>query len=279
MATPTVDGQVSIGDLLLGRDTDYQLLGFNPWTRTVRTDQADHAFQDGAWSGREFRDAVTIPMRIRVKGTDQASWLALHQALDAAFAPSATDVELRFQAGGQQYLMYGRPRMVDPDIAILGLGRITTAAAFVALDPTVYSGDEHQVQVGLPSDTGGLVLPLTVPFTVAATFTAGRADLTNAGTKDAPLALRIDGPASEPTVTLLTDTGPLTLRVLFDIDDGQWLDLDTKARTALLNGEVSRRGLVSGDWPLLPPGTSELAFNAALFDPDARLTATWRDAT
>jgi Siphovirus-type tail component, C-terminal domain len=278
MATPTIDGQASVNGLLMGKETPYQLLGFNPWTRTNRSDQADHAFQDGAWSGREFTDAATIPMRIRVKGDDAASWLALHQALAAAFAPADADVELRFMVGGTEYLMFGRPRQVDPDISILGVGKIVTAVAFVALDPSIYSAATQQVQLTLPSDSGGLTFPATFPATITATVTAGRAEITNVGTRETGLVLRIDGPVQEPRVSLLTDDGALTLRFFLDLTAGQWLDVDTRGRTCYLNGTASRRGLASGDWPLLPPGTSELAFDAGLYDANALLTATWRDS-
>jgi hypothetical protein len=213
-----------------------------------------------------------------VEGDDAASWLVLHQALAAAFAPASADVELRFMVGGTEYLMLGRPRMVDPDISLLEVGVVVTAAAFVALDPAIYSADQHQTQLTLPSDSGGVSFPATFPATIDATITAGRADITNAGTRTTGLVLRIDGPVQEPRVTLLTDDGPAVLRYFGDLEAGQWLDVNTKARTVYLNGTASRRGLTGGDWPLLPPGTHELAFDAGLFDADALLTATWRDA-
>jgi hypothetical protein len=59
---------------------------------------------------------------------------------------------------------------------------------------------------------------------------------------------------------------------------GESLTIDTRARTAYVNGGVSRRGRVVGDWFLLEPGSSEIAFAAAAYDASAQLTVTWRDA-
>src|SRR5690606_27793991 len=89
--------------------------------------------------------------------------------------------------------------------------------------------------------TGGL----TVPFTIPAQVSAGRATLVNAGTSDVGLRLRIDGPVVEPRVTLLTDQGTAVLRLNLTVGAGQWLDIDTAARTVYLNGVASRRGQAS----------------------------------
>lgn len=275
-------GQVSIGDLVMGEGTAYRLPGFNPWARTVRAIQsAPRAWGHGSWSGAEWSDEVVVPMQILVEAVGLGGWQAAHQLLLAAFAPSADDVELRWNLDGTEYVMFGRPRMVEPEVRTIALGWAMTHAAFVALDPHVYSGVEHSDTLGLPSSVGGLTVPVTVPFSIPAVVTSGRVMLTNAGTADVGLKLRVDGPVSEPRVSLLSTAGTAVLRLFMDVEVGQWLDIDTGARTVYLNGVASRRGLaaVSGaGWPVLPTGESELAFDAALFDPLAQLTVRWRDA-
>jgi hypothetical protein len=91
--------------------------------------------------------------------------------------------------------------------------------------------------------------------------------------------LRIDGPVVSPWVWVVHDDGTVQ-RLRFDITltDGQWLDIDTKNLTVLLNGTVSRRGQTTGDWPVLPPGTHRVRWNAAIFNSDARLTVRYRSA-
>lgn len=276
---PLTEGQVQIRTLVMGAGTSYTMVEFNPWARTVRADQGDkRAWNHGAWSGAEWMDEAVVPMVVRVRGDDQASWLVLHQALMAAMAPSNDDIELRWITGGTEYLLLGRPRVVDPTIKTLGRGFILTKAGFVALNPTIYSGTLHSEVLTLPVVTGGLTAPFTAPFTVGATVLSGRRQVTNAGTATVGMDLRIDGPVDTPRVTVLAGGVTSTLTVGLTLVAGQWLDIDTAARTVYLQGVASRRGNAYGDWPVLPPGTHELAFDAAAYDASAQLTASWRDA-
>jgi hypothetical protein len=274
------DGQLQIRDLVIGPGTLFRFVRgqhFNPFTRAVRADQAGpRAWGHGGWSGAEWTEPVTLGMRLVVMGVGAAGWLDGMRQLLAAFAPSDTDLDLTFAVAGTEYLMRGRPRMVDPESRHID-GYTYVQAGFVCLDPSIYSATAHQVVLGLPSTTGGLTLPLTAPVSIAATVTSGRATITNAGTKDAGLTLRVDGPVVEPRISLLTDAGTTTLRLWLTLTAGQWVDIDTAARTVYLNGTASRRGQASGGWPVLPSGTAELAFDASAYDPAAALTTTWRD--
>lgn len=279
---------MAVGGLLLGPSTSYTLIEFNPWGKTNRATQSDkRAWSHGSWSGRELIDEVAVPIRVLITTDTPVDWLAAHQALAAAFTPTddGTDAELRFRFAGNDFVMFGRPRLVEPESAeLLALGKSFTRAAFVALDPLIYSATERQQVLGLPSVSGGLTVAFTVPFTITATVTAGRATISNAGTQSTALKLRIDAFGNslvEPRVSLLTGSTVKVLRANLTLSAGQWLEIDTGARTAYLNGEVSRRGNMSGDWPLLPPassGSSELAFDAGAYSATAQLTATWRDA-
>ena len=277
------EGQVQVRDLVMGPGTPYRILGgFNPWTKNVRAEQSDsRAWGDGSWSGAEWADEVVVPLPILVQASGVSGWMAAHQTLVAAFAPSHEDIELRWMLGGAEYVMFGRPRMVEPQTENIGVGLAHTRCAFVALDPAIYSGTEHSVTLGLPSTSGGLTFPLSFPLTFPATVTSGRATITNAGTKTTGLRLRIDGPVEEPRVSLLTTAGTAIVRHWLTLTSGQWLDVDTGARTVYLNGTASRRGLTTADgigWPVLPPGSWEIAFDSPVYNPDARLTAYWRDA-
>jgi hypothetical protein len=434
---PLDEGQVQLRDLVMGPGTEHRFATpFNPFARNVRADQGGvRAWGDGAWSGAEWAEQVAVPMRLVGIGGGPAGWVGRQQQLAAAFAPSHEDLELRFVMGGTEFVMFGRPRLVDPEARFLdGTGYCN--AAFVALDPKVYSADVHQVQLGLPSASGGLTVPqgrgptltpnpffevdaagwtgtggtvarstvqahegvasllltpdgvtatvqtqtglmptspgahmratpwvrcavdrnvdlvigwntaggafissdfktfpvtantwtqltftgvapdtagqcrllparlmgtppashivyideaeiftldtatagLALPATVGAVVTAGRATAVNAGTATAGLRLRVDGPVQQPRVSLLDTGGVTTLRLALTLTSGQWVDVDTAARTVYLNGTASRRGAASGGWPVLGPGGGEVAFDAAVFDPAASLSVSWRDA-
>lgn len=159
---PLTEGQVQLRTLVMGAGTAYRIQsGFNPWSRRARADQGGaRAWGHGSWSGAEWQAETVVPIRILVvEPSGTAAWLAAHQALLAAFAPSHTDLDLRFVVGGTEYLMVGRPRLVEPETDLIGLGMAYTQCAFVATDPMIYSGDEHEETIGLPMTSGGLIVP------------------------------------------------------------------------------------------------------------------------
>lgn len=287
---PLGDCQVSVRELVMGPGTPYRVLSdFNPFNRAVRADQSGaRAWNHGSWSGAEFahETVVTLPVLVQdMVSLTKSGWLAAHQQLAAAFAPvadAATDVELRFTIGADEYVMFGRPRMVEPRTYSTKLGHAFTQCAFVALDPLIYSGELHTTgAIILPVYVGGMSSPLLVSFLIETTRFGGGATLVNAGTAPTGLRLRLDGPLSEPSVSLQRPDGVVqTLRFLLELAAGQWLDVDTAARTVFLNGlpQASRRGqtVVENGWPLLPPGTSEIRFGAA--DGSGTLTVEHRDA-
>lgn len=279
-----LEGQMQIRDLVMGPYTPYRVLqGTNPWRRSTRVDSSGtRAWAHGSWSGAEWLDEAVVPITVLVEGDTVADWLPNHQALQAAFRPvgdSLVDVELRWAFAGQEYVMFGRPRMVEPDVETVQ-GNVITRAAFVGLDPFIYSGVETVADdIGLPVYTGGLTVPLQAPFQIAGVLSAGFADLTNAGMADTGLLLRIDGPVVMPSVWLIHDDGTLQkLRFDIELTAGQWLDVDTRNRSVLLNGLTSRRGQTTGEWPILPPGTHRLRWNASIFNDQARLTVRYRSA-
>lgn len=283
-------GQVSIRGLTLGPATPYRVLpGFDPFSRAVRADQGGaRAWAHGSWSGAEWADEAVVPVPVEVAASDRepGGWATLHQPLAAAFAPvgdSGEQVELRWRLGATEYVMFGRPRGVRVRVDYLAVGRSTTQAAFVAPDPRIYSGELHEVVTGLPTQTGGLTAPLTVPFVISGVLDGGREELVNAGTTDSGLAARIDGPVVAPRLVVQRPDGQVqSIRFDLNLGAGQWLDVDTTARTALLNGlpEASQRGRAAWDidpYPLAP-GVNVLRFAAGDYNETAAVTVWWRDA-
>lgn len=280
--------QVQVRDLVMGPGTPYQVTRFNPFNRTTRANQTEgRAWNHGVWSGVEWANEKVVPISVLVSDTPggMASWVDLDQQLAAAFHPIGEDVgevELRFTLGGREYVLFGRPRSVEPTSEHVGFGWSRTQVAFVALDPRIYSGELHQVTTGLPTFTGGLIVPLVAPFTVDGALDGGRAVLLNDGTAEAGLFLRLDGPLQEPRVILQPPDGSvLTLRFDIELSTGQWLEVDTAAETVFLNGlpQSSQLGRTAGDFFLLPPGTSTLRFaHTGDHNATAQVTASFRDA-
>lgn len=287
---PLSEGQVQVRDLVMGPGTLYDLQAdFNPLVHQVRANQGGpRAWNHGSWSAAEWQEEVDVPIRMIVNGADRdkPSWLAANQAGAAAFAAIGDlgeQVELRFNIGGGEYLMFGRPRLWEPDLDTIDVGYAYTRAGFTAQDPRIYAGTESTAQTGLPVQSGGFTVPLTVPFTVDGVLSGGRADMVNEGRTATGLQVRIDGPVARPTVVVQQPTGEVQ-RIRFQLDLGvnQWLDVDTAARVALLNGlpQANQRGRAIWDidpYPLLP-GSSVLRYLAGSFNETTEITATWRSA-
>lgn len=281
---PLAKGQVELDGLLLGPGTSYKVRAFNPWIRSVRADaMGDIPQGHGSYSGPEYREHATVPIRVVVMGVSSGTWHPLHQDLARALDAVGTsgDKVLRFRTGGVDYRMYGRPRMVEPDIRDLETGYILTAGSFVALDPKIYSDAEHLIgPLGLPTTSGGLTLSFTVPFSIGSTLTGGIAeDLANVGNLEAPLRIRFDGPLESPWVVLNRSDGlQQTARVNVTLGVGEWVEVDAGRRTVLLNGTTSRYGSWSGDWLSIPSrGTADLLWRAANNSAAGTLRAWWRD--
>lgn len=285
------EGQVQVRDLVMGPGTPYVVRpGFNPYARTVRADaSAPRAWNHGSYSGAEWMDEAVVPIPVSARGDVRSvgSWLAVHQPLAAAFAPVGDvteDVELRWRYGGVEYVMFGRPRLVDPATSTIAAGRAITRCGMVCQDPRIYSGSLAQGSSGLAQHEGGLTVPLTLPATVGGFLVGGRLDLLNEGTAATSLFMRIDGPVTSPRVILQRPDGSVQSVEFFDlaVPSGQWVEVNTANGTALRNGlpGSSVRGRVIWDvdpYPLLP-GTTVVRFLAGEFDEAALLTTTHRSA-
>ena len=295
---PLADGQVQVRNLVMGEGTPFEIINFNPWTRSVRADsQTARTWNHGDWSGAEWQNAATITLNVCIDGRPETgyggdfdTWIENRHQLALAFSAigdAIADTELRFRFGTREYVMFGRPRMIDPDAEWLSwvrAGATGSACAFVALDPRIYSGELHQAgPTGLPVTVGGLLVPVLVPLMVPASLLSGALDLLNAGTTPTGLLVRIDGPAIDPGFIIQRPDGSIqSVRVSLTLALGQWLEIDTAAGTVFLNGlpTASQRGVTAWDidpYPLLA-GTNTLRFVATDFNETAQITAFWRDA-
>lgn len=305
-------GQVQVRNLVMGEGTFFEIVDFNPWQRvTLAPSQTPRAWNNGAWSGAEWAAARFVPMTICIRSTlDGEQILTCPEGdplgvecdhigsfdvfedrqfrLAAAFAPiqdSTEQITLTFRFGSREYLMFGRPRMVDPNVRWISWvppGGVVAQAQFVALDPLIHSSELHVAgPIGLGQEIGGACLPLCVPFCIESTLSGGELLLENCGTASAAMVIRIDGPVDQPRITLRHPDGTVqSLRFDVTLQQGQFLLIDTASRTVFLNGllTASERGRTVGEFPLLPPGTSVLRFTAADFNDQAQITVSYRDA-
>lgn len=133
-------------------------------------------------------------------------------------------------------------------------------------------GQELTASTALPSSTGGLQIPFTVPFTIDATTVSGLVALTNPGNATGPVRLRINGPVTGPVVTHVGSGLALVFSSSIALGVGEWIDVDMEAQTVLAQGQSSRSGwVVQRDWSGFEEGPNVWAFSAVGYDPAASL--------
>lgn len=264
----------------MGPDTEYVVTDWNPWKRQTRAAYTgDNPYADGSWSGPEFLEPAQINLSVHAVGNTPDHWWELQTALMDALRPIRTEpveAEVHWRNGSQDFMMFARPRVLDPEVKNMNTGDVTSVCSLQALDPAIYSSEEFSVTVGVLTRSGGLVTPFYTPFTIHTTVIDGEAEIFNGGSATAYLRIRIDGPVTDPTVTVVTPDGAMSMSFDVELSEGEWLDIDTKEQSVILNGSVSRLNQMSGTWVYIPANTTvTIRFNAP-DSPDAQMTAYWR---
>jgi hypothetical protein len=156
---------------------------------------------------------------------------------------------------------------------------VTWSLLVTAPDPRRYGATLRTASTGLPTTSGGLVLPATPPVTMSATTIQGFIGAGNEGTIAVLPVLTVAGPVQAPTITVLYPDGTTqALAYSQDLGVGDVLTLDCAARTASVGG-ASRRRYLSGTWPQIPAaGSVQILFGSPTYSAAATLTASWRPA-
>jgi hypothetical protein len=268
--------------LLMHHGTPYSVKEFDLFDRGVRANQTGIVpWGDGEWSGAEFQSGVPISLTVRLDGGDWAGLMELWWEFEAAFKSIGTeirDAELRFNAGGTEYLMYVRPRGAKRPNKNVRTGKVWAEAKLYALNPAIYSAEEFVTEVGLYRLHGGLTVPFTVPFVMYSAVADGVVELTNSGTAESALVITVPGPVREPYFTVTGPDGvPQTLYLDIVLEDGDHLDIDTGEESVVLNDSVSKLHTAYGTWPMLAPrSTSTVQYRASdLTDSRATIRHRW----
>jgi hypothetical protein len=150
----------------------------------------------------------------------------------------------------------------------------------VAKDPRKY-GDLVTATTLLPSSSGGLVFPATVPVTFTGVSNTGTVRVNNPGNTQAPVWLRVDGPipAGGWTITHVGKKQSLTFATSLALAAGEFVTVDMERREVLAQGQSARAGYVtSRGWFSLDPGDNDIAFSAANYSSTASLTVSTKPA-
>jgi hypothetical protein len=257
---------------------DWSLVSLTGWAATAPTLAfTQKPRQSGAWAGDSFSGPRTLALGGRIYAP---SAQALRDAIDrlnaaVTLGPSTLTVT---EAGVTRSVVV---RQSDDVIVSWVMPTIAEWSIQVASADWRKFGLSMTGNTLLPSTTGGLIVPLTVPFAINAVTTTGQVSLTNAGNTDGPVTLRIDGPCTGPVITHVNTGAQLAFSNSLTLGTGEYLLVDMENRTALANGQASRTSYItSRGWSSFKPGANTWAFTATQFNAASKLTVTavpaWR---
>jgi len=225
----------------------------------------------GAWAGNSYAKArPLVATGTCIAPSAALASLALDRLIDAA---SLDDTRMDVSEGGRtRWATVRRDGDVLPEW--MGDTAFSYSVQVVALDPRKH-GDPLTASTALPSTTGGLTVPFTVPFSINSTTVSGQVSLTNLGNTTGSMVLRIDGPCVGPVITHVATGLRLVFAASLVLGAGEWIDVDLEARTVMANGQSSRANwITSRQWFGFEPGPNTLAFTATSYTPGALLTVT-----
>jgi len=235
----------------------------------VATADRQRLRRHGLHPGDDFMLGRTITLPIEVTGADEATWEANLDTLKQAFRVDSTSGEeaLVFQvpgvAGGGKRRINCRPRAVAVVHDLDWYYNIPIPVVRMeATSPYILDDTEQTVTSPILSATSsGLTWPLTWPLNWG-TVSASSFVATNTGTQAADWCARIPGPVTNPKLEHIGQSKVLELELT--IADGDYVLVDSDARTILLNGTASRYSSLSTDsqWFSLTPGANELTYRA-----------------
>lgn len=235
--------------------------------------QADH----GAWASPVYLEPRPITITGAIMAPSTAARDAAVEQLIAAVA--LTDTLLVVQETIPKQVTVRR----SGDLLISKVGPYGAEYSLLvtAADPRRYSTTLQSRSAALPSVTGGLTLPITMPLTITATTASGSITLVNDGSIATRPTLTVTGPTVGGfTIVATRPDGVTTQQTYSDtLNTGDSLVLDASSRQVTLNNQVSRRLYLSGTWPEIP-AQSQITFSWTCpnYDAGALLTGTARSA-
>lgn len=242
-----------------------------PEIRAVERARAD---VDGVDDHTERHGAAAVSARILVKASASES---VQERLDRlrGFCRPGLRAYLYFDAeDGTERRIRLRADQASSPWRMPGLREVQVG--WRAPDGVQESAAEVTESVSAGSDVeAGITFPLVLPFTFAAGSSSGTATVTNDGNTSAYPVIRLYGPCTNPVIENETvgrsivfgnaDVGDLVLAA------GEYVELDVRARTVLLDGETQSRhqymDFVESGWWALEPGANAVRFAPESFEP------------
>ncbi|MBT2477653.1 phage tail family protein [Streptomyces sp. ISL-94] len=272
---------VTLGSLDLlatdGAGVDWVVTDLKGWDSPgVRSESAPRQADHGTWASPVYLDSRPITITGSIDAPTQGARDAAVEQLVAAVALTDTLLTVGEAIPKQVTVRRSSPLLIE----LLGPYAARYSALVTAADPRRYSTTLQSKSTGLPSVTGGLTLPITLPISISTTATGGAFTLDNEGSIATRPTFTITGPASMPIISCTRPDGTVTQLIYSDsLGAGDTLVINTAAHTVTLNGAVSRRRYLSGAWPeILPASSLSVQWSALAYDAAAMLTGICRSA-
>lgn len=246
--------------------------GFTGWGEPATTlNPVQRVRARGAWAG----DAFTTGRTLTITGTIMApSPAALNDAINSLInAVTAAPFTLTVTESGSPLTSVVRRQGETLIQKVSNLFANYSIQVF-AVDPrkfgTPLTGSTH-----LPASTGGITYPHSWPETWTATTVSGQVALTNPGNTTGSVVLRIDGPATGPSIAHSGTGTAITFSSSLVLGTGEWLTINMDTHQALANDQANRaQYITSAGWSGFDPGANVWSFSASAYNSASLLTVT-----
>jgi Phage tail protein len=277
------DWEMAYGSLLIADGSAFSIKDIDGLADQpdLRTSDRTRLRRHGMLPGDDFLAGRSVVVDVEIFGADDATFASAVGTLKQALSPGSDEAPLTFKvpgvAGGGIRRLNGRPRKLALPVEEKFFYRQPIASVeFFATDPRLYDDAQQSQAVGLAAGVAGHTWNNTWNWSWGGASTSTSIFAVNAGTFATPFVVRFDGPVTNPSIENVATGEKLAMTLTLGV--GEWLDIDTDARTVLLGGTASRfSNLTQANWFDLKPGTTELRFGGTTAG-SPQMTATWRSA-
>jgi hypothetical protein len=266
--------------------TDDAYVGFARWTGLdspeVRESAYDLVQADGGAHGTFYHGRRPIVGNIEIVPSSIADRSTKFTRLEQAANCLKADATLTWtpSSGVEQFVRVRRNMPLRREDSPGWLS--TWQLPLVSADPRIYGTTLNSSNVA-PSGSAAAGRTYTKTYDIdydASPPASATMSVTNEGTVESPLTLRIDGPCTNPQ--LRNVTVGRTIALVCTLLTGEYITIDTGARTILLNGTTnvySFLDFTNSQWWTLLQGLNQLEFYAPTYTaPPALFTVSWRHA-
>jgi len=232
---------------------------------SLRVQDSDRGYQDGAFSGRDFLNGRTITMTMLVLSGNGNTAFQNFNLLQSNLQPQQSGTtQLQFQlspASGLQFInarVRNAKAIVDPDYTY---GFIKVQYDFYCPDPRYYD-NATQTATMVYTTPLGRTYPRVYPLTFGGGSNTQTVSVTNSGWTNTYPLISIYGPVTNPVIGNLTTNQALNFSYTMGASDV--LSIDLLNRTVLLNGTPARNLLLGSSlWFAAQPGANQFYFTGS----------------